>query len=812
MADPLPKMPSQSEGANRLPAKIGRYEVLEKLGSGGSGTVYKATDPFIGRILAIKTFRVDLLPGAQRDRFLQRFYHEARISGGLSHPNIVALFDVGEMDGLPYLVFEYVDGPPLDIALARQGRLDAAETIRVVEQAAAALDFAHARGIVHRDIRPANIILATDRRVRIADFGIARVEGSQLTQHGEVLGTPAYMSPEQIRGYDLSPSSDLFSLAVSAYEMLSGQRPFDGKNQAELLEALVYSPPTEPKELRSLGIPSREFMFVFERALAKDPAHRFADGASFARALKSCLGVVTASADAIPVTRIAVPEGPLPAPIVLPPPAAPEPEPPPAPVAKKAFPPSVSLSDPQSASIDTSATASIEGGSGGPSVEAGPKFISSSDATLISTAKTEPGVRPVPAAPAPPPEASAEETLISTVGFEKALKAEPPPIPETTTIGFQEGLKASKPPVLSSSTVVTSAPPAASRGSSDATMITPRAPDDSDSTMVGDADADPPPTQRLSREAVESLLARSHSGQSAEARSTPSPILQKTQPGSEAAPLSSSGSGIEVPPTQHMPRLQASPPLQPSARESTASKPSFTLEDMMRNAAAKQAAPPVKEAEQTIVMSDTERVAAAKPRVPERSAQKVPVAPPISKPASAPPAPNLKSASRASASAASFSSSNPSGPQNAVATRPSAVPKVAIGVGLLILLGVAIGAVVWGMGGSTNSAAVETWNDLTVFPESAVEKPPSLLSSQDFPRMELEPGTVVSVTVSWIVTPEGLVEDPKITESTASAQIDAVVIEAVRKWRYEAGQKDGKAVPVRVLPRRYTFPQRGSGG
>ncbi len=214
MSDSAPKSPSSNEGAARSPTKIGRYDVVEKLGSGRNATVYRATDPFIGRILAIKTFRVDLPTGALRDRFLQRFYHEARISGGLSHPNIVALFDVGEMDGLPYLVFEHVEGPTLDVALARAGRLDSAETLRVVEQTALALDFAHARGIVHRDIRPANIILATDKRIRIADFGIARVEGSQITQHGEVLGTPAYMSPEQIRGQELSASSDLFALAV----------------------------------------------------------------------------------------------------------------------------------------------------------------------------------------------------------------------------------------------------------------------------------------------------------------------------------------------------------------------------------------------------------------------------------------------------------------------------------------------------------------------------------------------------------------------------------------------------------------------
>ncbi|MEO6402822.1 MAG: serine/threonine-protein kinase, partial [Vicinamibacteria bacterium] len=326
MSDTGSKSIPPSDGTTKIPAKIGRYEIFEKVGSGRTGTVYRASDPLIGRVLAIKTFRVDLTPGPMRDTFLQRFYHEARISGGLSHPNIVALFDVGEEDGLPYLVFEHVEGPTLDVALARAGRLDSAETIRVVEQTAAALDFAHARGIVHRDIRPANIILANDKRVRIADFGIARVEGSQLTQHGEVLGTPAYMSPEQIRGHELTAETDLFSLAVCAYEMLSGNRPFVGKTQPELLEALVYSPPTEPKELRALGIPSREFMFVFERALAKDPAHRFADAGSFARALKSCLGVAPGDESAH-VSRIAIPDPPRAARRQIFPPVAPPPTP-----------------------------------------------------------------------------------------------------------------------------------------------------------------------------------------------------------------------------------------------------------------------------------------------------------------------------------------------------------------------------------------------------------------------------------------------------------------------------------------------------
>ena len=332
MSDSAPRHPNPSSTISSIPAKIGRYEVLDKVGSGRTGTVYRATDPFIGRQLAIKTFRLDLAPGPQRDRFLQRFYYEARISGGLAHPNIVTLFDVGEMDGLPYLVFEHVEGPTLDVAIARLGRLDSTETIRIVEQIASALDFAHAHGVVHRDIRPPNIILGNDKRVRVADFGIARLEGSHLTQLGEILGTPAYMSPEQIRGYELTAESDLFALAICAYEMLSGHRPFVGATQAELLDAIVNAPPAEPKELRAMGIPSRDFMFVFERALAKDPSHRFTDGASFSRALKSCLGMAIQDEEPPLVAKIAVPEfkpKATPTPPPAPPPPPPKPPPPP---------------------------------------------------------------------------------------------------------------------------------------------------------------------------------------------------------------------------------------------------------------------------------------------------------------------------------------------------------------------------------------------------------------------------------------------------------------------------------------------------
>ena len=703
MSDSVPKTPTPNEGASRIPAKIGRYDVVEKLGSGSTGTVYRATDPFIGRILAIKTFRVDLPQGPLRDRFLQRFYHEARISGGLSHPNIVALFDVGEMDGLPYLVFEHVDGPTLDVALARAGRLDSAETIRVVEQAASALDFAHSKGIVHRDIRPANIILASDRRVRIADFGIARVEGSQLTQHGEVLGTPAYMSPEQIRGQELSASSDLFSLAVCAYEMLSGQRPFAGKTQPELLEALVYSPPAEPKELRTLGIPSRDFMFVFERALAKDPSHRFADAASFARALKSVLGVVVPGEEPMPVSRIAVPEAPPPFRRSILPPVAP---PPPAPY-----------------KVDTAATVALD-----PTV-LGSRPVSSADATMISNYAGEAGSSDI----------SEDPTLSPTVGFDQGLNA------KKMTL------------------------------SADATMVTPG------------QDTELPPTQtRMSRQAVESLLSRSASSQPA-AGPAPTPPLQKTLPGSEKPPSSPNASAIEdlLPPTREMPKLTLPAPSQDPSR--TASQPGL----------------PKGAADKTIIMTEGEKAAAAQLR--DRSASRIPTgAAAVPKP-SPPPPPQFRASPPRPPTLATMPP-----PQAPMAPRSSLVPKILLGVMVLLtMLALALAVIFWGRAGKPAPDAAEKWNNLPVYQEADVEKSP-LLFSHEVPKPKLEPGRVVSVTVSWIVTPEGVVDDPKIVAS-ASPEIDAFVLEGIRKWRYEPGQKDGKTVPVRVL-RKYTFGQRSSEG
>ncbi len=710
MSDSVPKTPAVNDGVPKLPAKIGRYEITEKLGSGSTGTVYRATDPFIGRILAIKTFRVDLQPGPVRDRFLQRFYHEARISGGLSHPNIVALFDVGEVDGLPYLVFEHVEGPTLDIAIAKSGRLDSAETIRVVEQTASALDFAHSKGVVHRDIRPANIILATDKRVRIADFGIARIEGSQLTQHGEVLGTPAYMSPEQIRGQELGPESDLFSLAVCAYEMLTGQRPFVGKSQPEMLEALVYSPPAEPRELRQLGIPSRDFMFVFERALAKDPSHRFADAAAFARALKSCLGVVVPGDEPAPVSRIAIPD-PLPSTrrAILPPVAPP----PPAPYKV----------------VDTSATAAL---SGVPASKSG----ASADATLISSYPGAEGAKDSS-------ELSAEATLL-------------------TTVGFDQGLNANKMDI-----------------SAEATMISPSQ----------DQELPTAHQQRLSRQAVESLLQKSSPGQSPPPPTMP---LQKTLPGSEKPPASADRSVIEdlLPPTREMPKL-SSPAGAAADPSRTASQPGGMLK------------PTITSADKTIIMTESEKQAAAKLR--DRSASQIPTGS-ASVPRIPPPVPpQMRPQPPRGATIAPLAP-----PETLAEPRPSMLPKILLGGAVFVtLLAVGLGFLFLSKTAKPAASQNETWNNLPVYPEADVEKSP-LLFSHEVPKPKLEPGRVVSVTVSWIVTPEGLVDDPKI-EVSATPEIDAFVVEAVKKWRYEPGQKAGKTVPVRVL-RKYTFGQRSSEG
>jgi eukaryotic-like serine/threonine-protein kinase len=194
-----------------LPPHIGRYRVRRELGRGAMGMVYQAEDPDIGRTVAIKLVRADLLQGRDRDEFLVRFRHEARAAGRCTHPNIVALYDLAQHEGNPFLAMEYVNGIDLAQALRKRGRFTPEEAVATVTQVLDALGAAHAAGTVHRDVKPANILLQPNGHVKVTDFGISHLSTSDLTQHGAVLGTLTYMSPEQCCGEDIDFRSDLFS-------------------------------------------------------------------------------------------------------------------------------------------------------------------------------------------------------------------------------------------------------------------------------------------------------------------------------------------------------------------------------------------------------------------------------------------------------------------------------------------------------------------------------------------------------------------------------------------------------------------------
>ncbi len=280
-----------SPGGQQIPSTVGRYQVTDTLGFGAMGAVYKAFDPLIKRTLAIKTIRLDIpRQSPQHAAFIERFYREARISGTLSHPNIVTLFDIGEEGGLPFLAMEYVDGCTVGSMIEAGTRLKPEKVIGLVSQVAAALDYAHSRGVVHRDIKPSNLIVYEDDKVKVTDFGIAKLADSEITHAGVLLGTPSYMSPEQAMGETLDGRSDIFSLGVCAFEMLSGQQPFPGSNVTAILYKLVHVDPIEPDTLEMNGLVPQKWREVFRKVLAKRPADRYQTAGAFVQDLEYCLG------------------------------------------------------------------------------------------------------------------------------------------------------------------------------------------------------------------------------------------------------------------------------------------------------------------------------------------------------------------------------------------------------------------------------------------------------------------------------------------------------------------------------------------
>jgi predicted Ser/Thr protein kinase len=262
---------------------IGRYQITGELGRGAMGIVYRALDPSIGRIVAIKTIRLtEFVDPSEQTRLRDRLFREAQSAGVLSHPNIVTVYDVDEENNVAYIAMEFVDGPTLD-RLHLTGPINRDTVINVLAQTASALDYAHARGVVHRDIKPGNIMLHERSTVKITDFGVARLQSHQLTQAGMLVGTPNYMAPEQVQGMGVEGNADQFALGVIAYELLTGERPFAGESLATVIYRIVNDEPVAPRRLNpTLGAPVDP---VIRRALAKKPGDRFPTCTAFVEAL-----------------------------------------------------------------------------------------------------------------------------------------------------------------------------------------------------------------------------------------------------------------------------------------------------------------------------------------------------------------------------------------------------------------------------------------------------------------------------------------------------------------------------------------------
>ncbi len=271
-----------------LPAgsKLGRFQIASVLGQGAMGVVYLAHDPDIGRSVAIKTVRPENLGGETAAELEARFLKEARLGGRLQHPNIVTVYDVGRAGEVCFIAMEYVDGRPLTRYLGAVDALPLAVRVAIVRQVAEALGHAHERGVLHRDVKPGNILVGADGRVKVTDFGIGKfteATTSELTRAGHMVGSPAYMSPEQVKGEKLDGRSDLFSLGIVLYELLTGARPFPGESITTLVYQILHTEPRDPLEWKSdLPVASRE---VVARLLAKSPDRRPADAHEFVREL-----------------------------------------------------------------------------------------------------------------------------------------------------------------------------------------------------------------------------------------------------------------------------------------------------------------------------------------------------------------------------------------------------------------------------------------------------------------------------------------------------------------------------------------------
>lgn len=271
-------------GAVQPGQKLGRYVLQGIVGKGAMGLVYRGVDPDINRPVALKTIRLDFLTDPKEmEEMKVRLYFEAQAAGKLSHPNIVVIYDVGSEGTVQYIAMEFLEGQTLEEMIKRKVNFNFKIVAKIIYQICSALQYAHEQGIVHRDIKPANIMVMPDYSIKVMDFGIARIESANLTKTGVAMGTPNYISPEQLKGQKVDGRSDIFSLGIVVYEMLIGERPFKGDNLTSLIYNVVNTEAELPSKINPRVPPL--FDHICQRALKKDPAERYQKAGDMANAL-----------------------------------------------------------------------------------------------------------------------------------------------------------------------------------------------------------------------------------------------------------------------------------------------------------------------------------------------------------------------------------------------------------------------------------------------------------------------------------------------------------------------------------------------
>lgn len=274
--------------------KLGKYEIRRELGRGAMGIVYEGFDPYIERIVALKTVQKSIIDSTEAEEAFSRFRREAQAAGRLTHPNIVSVYEYGEDNDIAFIAMEFVTGKELKSFFDKGERFPIKDSVQIMSQLLCALDYSHGHSVVHRDIKPANIVINEDGQVKVVDFGIARIESSELTQVGTVLGTPTYMSPEQFMGIAVDGRSDIYSAGVILYQFLTGERPFTG-NITTIMHKVLYQAPVAPRTLNP-ELP-KALEDVVNKAIAKKPEERFQTAGEFIKALNTATGSAAVAPD-----------------------------------------------------------------------------------------------------------------------------------------------------------------------------------------------------------------------------------------------------------------------------------------------------------------------------------------------------------------------------------------------------------------------------------------------------------------------------------------------------------------------------------